>query len=183
MDQAIATEKQLQQQLQRNEDQAATWQNQATIAIQQNNNDLASKAMERNQLYAQAAADLEVQLRAQREATGTLRQRLTELEGEVQKAYTHKQVLVAREKAARATAKANEILSRMNTEEAVSVFARMEQRVAERESAASVSAGTIDRTQLDSEQILIKAIAALENATAVIERMELLVRIRGADLE
>src|SRR5437870_221579 len=110
--QAIATEKQLEQQLQKNKDQATTWANRAAMAVQQNNDDLARQALQRKQQYAQAAVDLESQLKAQREATATLRQRLTDLETEVQKAYTKKQVLIARDKAAQATSKANEILSK-----------------------------------------------------------------------
>ena len=86
--QAIATEKQLEQQLQKNKDQAETWQNRAAMAVQQNNDELAKQALQRKQQFAQAAKDLEVQLKSQKEATTTLRQRLTDLESEVQKAYT-----------------------------------------------------------------------------------------------
>jgi Phage shock protein A (IM30), suppresses sigma54-dependent transcription len=39
--QAIATEKQLEQQLQKNKEQAETWHNRAAMAVQQNNDDLA----------------------------------------------------------------------------------------------------------------------------------------------
>src|ERR1700722_13958109 len=57
--QAIATEKQLEQQLQKNRDQATTWQNRAAMAVQQNNDELARQALQRKQQFAQAAADLE----------------------------------------------------------------------------------------------------------------------------
>src|SRR4030088_12641 len=76
---AIATEKQLEQQLQKNKDQAATWQNRAQLAVQQSNDDLARQALQRKQQYAQAASELETQLKSQKEATANLRQRLTEL--------------------------------------------------------------------------------------------------------
>ena len=56
-------------------------------------------------------AALESQLVTQKETTNTLKQRLTELEQEVQKAYTKKQVLIARDQASRATSEANRILS------------------------------------------------------------------------
>jgi phage shock protein A len=138
--QAIATEKQLEGQLQKNRDQAATWQNRAAMAVQQGNDDLARQALQRKQQYAQAAADLEVQLKAQKEATATLRQRLTDLEGEVQKAYTKKQVLIARDKAATATTKANEIISKTSANGAMSVIERMEQKVTEKESKAAALA-------------------------------------------
>lgn len=138
--QAIATEKQLEQQLQKNKDQAATWQNRAAMAVQQSNDDLARQALQRKQQYAQAAADLEAQLKAQKEATQTLRGRLTELEGEVQKLYTKKQVLIARDKAATATTRANEIISKTTTNGALSIVERMEQKVSEKESKAAALA-------------------------------------------
>jgi phage shock protein A len=135
--QAIATEKQLEQQLQKNKDQAETWQNRAAMAVQQNNDDLAKQALQRRQQYVQAAADLETQLKTQKEATATLRQRLTDLEAEVQKAYTKKQVLIARDKAAQATSKANEILSKTTSSGAMSVIEKMETKVQEREARAA----------------------------------------------
>jgi phage shock protein A len=148
--QAIATEKQLENQLTKNKDQAATWHNRATMAVQQGNDDLARQALQRKQQYAQAAADLETQLKSQREATNTLRQRLTELEGEVQKAYTKKQVLIARDKAAQATSKANEILSKSSADGALSVIEKMEQKVQEREAKASAMA-ELGTDQLDKK--------------------------------
>lgn len=138
--QAIATEKQLEQQLQKNKDQAATWQNRAAMAVQQGNDDLARQALQRKQQYAQAAVELEAQLKNQKEATANLRQRLTELENEVQKAYTKKQVLIARDKAAAATTKANEILSKSSASGALSVIERMETKVQEKEARAAALA-------------------------------------------
>jgi phage shock protein A len=135
--QAIATEKQLEQQLQKNKDQAATWQNRAAMAVQQGNDDLAKQALQRRQQYVQAATDLETQLKQQKDSTTTLRQRLTDLEAEVQKAYTKKQVLIARDKAAQATSKANEILSKTTASGAMSVIERMETKVQEREAKAA----------------------------------------------
>ena len=135
--QAIATEKQLEAQLQKNRDQAATWQNRAQMAVQQGNDDLARQALQRKQQYAQATVDLATQLKQQQEATTNLRQRLNELESEVQKLYTRKQVLIARDKAAQATSKASEIMSKTTAGGALSVFEKMEQKVSERESKAS----------------------------------------------
>jgi phage shock protein A len=166
--QAIATEKQLEQQLQKNKDQAETWHNRATMAVQQGNDDLAKQALQRKQQYVQAATDLETQLKAQRESTATLRQRLTDLESEVQKAYTKKQVLIARDKAAQATSKANEILSKTTASGALSVMEKMESKVQEREAKAAalaeIGGDTLDKqfknfegkTDIDSELLALK---------------------------
>jgi phage shock protein A len=148
--QAIATEKQLEQQLQKNKDQAETWHNRAAMAVQQGNDDLAKQALQRKQQYAQAAGDLETQLKSQRESTSTLRQRLTDLEAEVQKAYTKKQVLIARDKAAQATTKANEILSKTTASGALSVMEKMENKVQEREAKAA-ALGEIGNDNLDKQ--------------------------------
>jgi phage shock protein A len=108
-----------------------------------------------------------------------LRQRLTDLEAAVQKSYMQKQVLIAGYKAAQATAKANAIMAKMDHSGAISIIERMEQRVAEREAAAAAAAEVSDtvsaaaaETQPDYQQLLLKAVAALERATTVIERME-----------
>jgi phage shock protein A len=79
-----------------------------------------------------------------------LRARLTELESEVQKAYTKKQVLIARDKAAQATTKANEILAKASPEGAMSVIEKMEQKVAEREAKAA-ALREISTDQLDQK--------------------------------
>jgi phage shock protein A len=171
---SIATEKQLEQQLIKSREQAATWVHRAAMADQQRNHDLANQCRKRETQYLDASANLERQLSVQKENTGILRERLTELESLMQKSYTQKQVLIARYRAAQAIAKAHEIFSRMDDQGPLSVFARMEKRVAERESSVefSASAPTLDRPQQDSEQLLIQAIAALEHATTVMERME-----------
>ncbi len=134
--QAIAAEKQLEQQLQKNKDQADTWQSRASMSREKGDEDLMNQALARGNQYAQAAKELDEQLKSQREATDAIRQKLTQLEGQVQMAYTKKQVLIARHRASQAMLKANEILSRSSTSEAMSVIERMERRVAEREAEA-----------------------------------------------
>jgi phage shock protein A len=131
--QAIATEKQLEQQIQKNKDQSETWQNRANMAMQQRNEDLARQALARKEQYAQSLPELESQYVLQKEATATLRQQLTKLESEVQKAYTKTRVLIARDKATRAAEKANEILANSTSDGAMAIIERMEQRVLERQ--------------------------------------------------
>ncbi|MDR3612487.1 MAG: PspA/IM30 family protein [Candidatus Obscuribacterales bacterium] len=148
--QAIATEKQLELQLQKNNEQAATWQNRAAMAVQQGNDDLAKQALQRRQQYVSAASDLETQLKAQRESVASLRQKLLDLEQEVSKAYSKKQVLIARDKAAQATSKANEILSKTTASGAMSVIERMETKVQEREAKAA-ALNELGTDQLDKQ--------------------------------
>ena len=191
--QAIATEKQLEQQLQKNKDQAETWQNRAAMAVQQGNDDLAKQALQRRQQYVQAATDLETQLKSQRESTVTLRQRLTDLEAEVQKAYTKKQVLIARDKAAQATSKANEILSKTTSSGAMSVIEKMETKVQEREAKAAalaeLSTDSLDKqfknfegkSDIDMELLALKQSMGKDNKISVKEPV-LIETINDADV-
>ena len=163
--QAIATEKQLEQQLKKNVEQVDVWQTSAGMAVQQGNDDLARQALQRKQQYASAVKDLETQLQAQKEITAGLRRRLAELEAEASKTYTKKQVLIARDKAAQATSKANEILSKTNSQGASSIMERMELKVQENEAKAQALA-ELGRDNLDS------AFASFEGASDI--EMELL---------
>lgn len=180
--QAIATEKQLEQQLQKNKDQGETWQNRAAMAVQQNNDELAKQALQRRTQYVQAASDLEVQLKQQRETTSTLRQRLTDLEAEVQKAYTKKQVLIARDKAAQATSKANEILSKTTASGAMSVIEKMETKVQEREARAAalseMSGDSLEKQfkNLESHTDVDMELLALKQSMGKVDKPKLTVK-------
>ncbi len=169
---AIATEKQLEQQLKKNVEQVDVWQTRAGMAVQQGNDDLARQALQRKQQYAAAVKDLETQLHAQKEITTGLRRRLAELEAEASKTYTKKQVLIARDKAAQATSKANEILSKTNAQSAGSIMERMELKVQENEAKAQAMA-ELGRDNLDN------AFASFEGASDI--EMELLALKSGGD--
>jgi phage shock protein A len=193
--QAIATEKQLEQQLQKNKDQAETWHNRAAMAVQQGNDDLAKQALQRKQQYAQAAADLETQLKNQRESTTTLRQRLTDLEAEVQKAYTKKQVLIARDKAAQATTKANEILSKTTASGALSVMEKMENKVQEREARAAalgeLGGDTLDKqfknfegkTDIDAELLALKGSMGIATPPKLVVKEPALIELKEKEAD
>jgi phage shock protein A len=191
--QAIATEKQLEQQLQKNKDQAETWQNRAAMAVQQGNDDLAKQALQRRQQYVQAATDLETQLKSQRDSTLTLRQRLTDLESEVQKAYTKKQVLIARDKAAQATSKANEILSKTSATGANSIMEKMETKVLEREARAAamsdLNGDNLDKqfknfegkTDVEMELLALKKSMGVKDNTISVKEPVLIERKNDSD--
>ena len=132
--QAIATEKQLESQMKKNEEQAAIWQRRAEMAADQDNEELQKQALQRNKQYSAASEDLMFQWQAQKEATDNLRQRLTELENQVQQAYTRAQVLIARDKAADAVEKATKAFEVTDTiSGAMSVLNKLEQHVIEKE--------------------------------------------------
>ncbi len=138
--QALATEKQIEQQYLKNQEQVKTWHNRAAMAVKEGKDDLAKQALQRKQQYTQVMGEQEILLKNQHQTTESLRARLAELEEEVQKAYSKKQVLIARDKAAQATSKANELLSKTNAYGTLSVMDRMETKVEEKEARAAALA-------------------------------------------
>ncbi len=167
--QALATEKQIEQQRQKNLEQIQTWHNRASMAVQQQKDDLAKQALQRKQQYTQVAAEQEILLKNQHQTTEALKERLADLEGEVQKAYSKKQVLIARDKAAQATSKANELLSKTNAYGTLSTMDRMEEKVQEREARsaalAELAGDQIEKQfkNLESKTDLDQDLAALKN--------------------
>ncbi|HEY9731614.1 MAG TPA: PspA/IM30 family protein [Drouetiella sp.] len=133
---AIATEKQLEQQLQKNKEMAQTWLDRAAMAVSQGAQDLAGQATQRRNQYVEAAEALESQLTVQRETTVNLREQLTELESIVQKAYTNKQILVARSKSASAGLAANESFKKFDSSAYKAALAQMESSAVELETKA-----------------------------------------------
>jgi phage shock protein A len=172
--QAIATEKQLEQQIQKNKLQAETWQQRADFAQQQKNDDLVEQASQRKVQHVNAVEDLERELREHAAKTVELRARLTEVEVLVQQMYTKKQVLIARHKAAEAATKANAILARFNSDEALAAFAKVEQQIVEMEQklGRDVNKTSISSPDLMSAGLLRTTIEALQQSTSIMEKLE-----------
>jgi hypothetical protein len=93
------------------------------------------------------------------------------MEAGVQKAYTKKQVLIAREKAARATIDAKAAITAMDFQPAFEQLAKTEKVVEELEWEA---ASLVDSTniEIDSNALLIQMALALENAVKVINTLQ-----------
>ncbi len=169
---AIATEKQLEQQLQKNKDQAATWQDREAMALKQRNPELAEQANQRSIQYVQAAGDLHEQLTEQKQTTQELRRRLTEFENIVQRAYTRKQTLIARHTVAEALLAASDILREID--EGVSTFDKYETLVENCEAKAA-SSGILGQANTGASSYSLTDFAVVLEGT--IEAMQKLQRI------
>jgi phage shock protein A len=138
--QALAVQKQIELQLKKDQEQIQTWHNRAAMAVQQGKDDLAKQALQRKQQFTQSANERSGLLKNQQEAVQALQKRLLELEAEVERAKSKKDVLIARDKVAQATSKANELLSKTTTNSVLSVMDRMEEKVQEREAKSAALA-------------------------------------------
>lgn len=128
---SLAGEKMLEKQLQKNAEELATWHQRATVAVQQNNDEIARQCLKKKEEHNQAGMDLESQSRQQKTTTVQLKERLAEMEQKLREFKNKKQDLVTRTQASNATAKANELLS--NSAGGTSGMDKWEQKIREKE--------------------------------------------------
>ncbi len=166
--QALATEKQIEVQHAKNQEQVQTWHNRAAMAVQQGNDALAKQALQRKQQYVQVVGEQEILLKNQHQTTEALKERLTELEGEVQKTYSKKQVLIARDQAAKSTIKVNELLSKTNAYGTLAMTDKMEQKIEEREARAA-ALGELAGDQLEKQFKNIQTTSSVEADLAALK--------------
>lgn len=180
---AIASEKQLEQQLQNSRERAQTWLDRAAVALGQGSQELAMQATQRRNQYIEASEALELQLTAQQEMTAKLRQQLTDLESMVQKAYTTKQILIARSKSASAALVANECFKNFNIEnfasaiqQAETTIVELEERVKETRQNSDIiepAASAISLAKVTtSVELLLEAVTTLSQQLASIRAVD-----------
>lgn len=172
---AIAAEKQLEQQVKRNEDQESTWKNRADMADQQKDPELAEQARMRMKEYTATKEEIQFQLNEQRNSTSALRQQLTNLEAQVQRAYTQKQILITRDKAARATLMAKKALEQFDSTKVSTAIERLEHSVATIEAGVSAIDSVVqlrdDNLLQAPADLLNNAILAMQSATDALTQL------------
>ncbi len=140
---AIATQKRTEQQYNKNQSEANSWQQRAQLALSKGDENLAREALVRKKSFADTAATLKAQLDQQSGTVGTLKRNLIALESKISEAKTKKDMLKARANAAKANKQLQDSVNNIGTSSAMGAFERMEEKVmqVEAESEAAVSLG------------------------------------------
>ncbi|MCY2993312.1 MAG: PspA/IM30 family protein [Planctomycetota bacterium] len=97
---AMANEKTLSRELERNRAQEELWQERAVKAVEANDDELARKALARKHEHAQLATALEDQLAAAQQATSSMRRQLDGMKAKLAEAKRSLATLSARKRAA-----------------------------------------------------------------------------------
>lgn len=134
---AIQTEKRLHQQYSQNIKQAEGWEDKATLALKSGREDLAREALTRRNTYQQTAEGFKSQWESQNANVEVLKKQLGQLEGKINEARIKKDLLVARSRQAKAQKQIHQTMGKMGTSRAMSAFARMEDKVMEKEALAA----------------------------------------------
>lgn len=141
---AIADEKRLQSHYQEATDQAAQWEDKATTAVENERDDLAREALARRNEAQQLAGEYKTQWDKQRQAVDQLKEHLNDLERKIGEANRKKQLLIARQKRAKAQKAIHETMAGMKDSSAFDTFDRMEQKVGDMEARADAAAEMAD---------------------------------------
>ncbi|MFM7324102.1 MAG: PspA/IM30 family protein [Nodosilinea sp.] len=137
---AIASQKRVQQQYERAQTEANTWQQRAQLALQKGDEDLARQALVRKKSQAETALALKTQLDNQSTTVDQLKRDLIGLESKLSEAKTKKDMLKARASAAKANEQLQNTTSRLNTSSASAAFERMEEKVLQMEARSQAAA-------------------------------------------
>jgi phage shock protein A len=141
---AIADEKRLQKQYQESAEQAKQWEEKAAAAVQKERDDLAREALARRNDHQQLAEEYGIQWEKQKQAVDQLKEHLRGLERKIEEAGRKKNLLIARQKRAKAQKQIHETMAGMKDSSAFNAFDRMERKVGDIEARADAAAEMAD---------------------------------------
>ena len=141
---AIADEKRLQKQYQESAEQAKQWEEKAAAAVQKERDDLAREALARRNDHQQLAEEYGIRWEKQKQAVDQLKEHLRGLERKIEEAGRKKNLLIARQKRAKAQKQIHETMAGMKDSSAFNAFDRMERKVGDIEARADAAAEMAD---------------------------------------
>jgi len=171
---AIREQKKLETQYQDNLAMADVWEKRAVSSIKDNNDMLAKEALKRKRSFEQLAKEYKLQFDDQVKSVQFLKSGLAELEAKLTEAKRKKDLLVARQKRAKAQKTITETMTGVSKNGAFAAFERMENRVKDAE--AHVDA----LVEIESDRIE-KKFADLENININEELAELKAKISKSE--
>ena len=137
---AIADEKKLQAEAEREKKQAEEWERRAMLAVQETRDDLAKQALVRYNEHLQGAQQLHETWTRQRAETEALKNSLRQLNDKIEEAKRKRNILVARHRRAEAQQRIQETMSSMSNSSALESFERMAEKIEDRERKALAAA-------------------------------------------
>ncbi len=148
---AIANEKSLERQFNKNSAQVNDWQQKAVQAVSAGRDDLAKQALERKNTIARNTTDLERMLGEARTSSTQLRGQLDQLKSKLDEARMRQNTLIARSQAAKAKKQIAQSFAGVGSD-AFSKFDKLEQRVEKTEAEADAFAQLAgENTSLDDQ--------------------------------
>lgn len=148
---AVADKIQLEERIKEQEKEIGQRTEQATLAVQQNRDDLARTALALKKQAEQSLADFQAQLADQTQAVADLQENLRILTEKLEKAKMERNNLVMRQRRAQTMKKANEAVSGLSTRDPLADIDRMKDRVDRMEAEAKASRTLITTNSIDDQ--------------------------------
>lgn len=175
---AIADEKRLERQYKENQAQTESWMDKAKLAVQKGNDELAKAALERKTEYEGLASEYKTQWEAQKASVEKIKTSLRELERKIDETRRQKDLLIARNKRAKAQKQIHQTMSGMSTNAgAFDTFERMKRKVDEEEARAEAA----EEMATSGEASLDREFAELEKSSVDDELASLKAQMSGSD--
>ena len=130
---AIADEKKLLAQVDREKQQADEWERRAMLAVQENRDDLAKQALVRQNEHMQHAQQLNETWLKHKADTEALKEQLRGLNDKIEEAKRRKNILIARARRAEVQGRIQQTMSTMSNQSAFESFERMAERIEDME--------------------------------------------------
>ena len=165
---SIATQKRTEQQYNKNQSEANTWQQRAQLALQKGDENLAREALVRKKSFADTASSLKTQLDQQSNQVATLKRNLIALESKISEAKTKKDMLRARANAAKANKQLQDSMTNIGTSTAMGAFERMEDKVMQLE-AESETAQELGGTGIEQQFAALEAGSGVDDELAAMK--------------
>jgi phage shock protein A len=137
---AIADEKKLQGQVEREKKQAEDWERRAMLAVNEGRDELAKQALMRQSEHMQNAQQLHETWIKHTSDTDKLKDSLRQMNDRIEELKRKKNVLVARQKRAETQRRIQQTMSTMGDQSAFDTFQRMEEKIDDMERQAVAAA-------------------------------------------
>jgi phage shock protein A len=169
---AIASEKQLQKDLEQHRQQSAEWQRKAEEALLANKEELARAALMRKKEHDNIIKALEPSWEAAKNTSERLKTQLHALEAKLEEARRKRSTLVARQRAAEAQQHLDKTLANFQAGiDAQTNFARMEDKVAEMEARVEAAAELHgDAAQLEKDFLAMEVEREVDDELAALKK-------------
>ncbi len=169
---AIASEKQLQKDLEQHRRQSSEWQKKAEEALQVDKEELARAALMRKKEHDNIIKALEPSWEAAKNTSERLKIQLHALEAKLEEARRKRSTLVARHRAAEARQHMDKTLANFQAGlDAQANFARMEDKVTEMEARVEAAAELhSDASQLEKDFLAMEVEQEVDNELAALKR-------------
>jgi phage shock protein A len=159
---AIADEKKLERDMNKELDEATEWERKARLALEAGKEDLAKEALLRKQEHTNYAVQYKQQYAAQHGSVDSLKNSLRTLQQKIEEAQRKKNLLVARAKRAEAQQKIQKTIGGMGDTGAFEAFERMAQKVDQIEAEADALQ---EMSQISADGNLNEQFKALEKSS------------------